>query len=479
MIAVLFAGCLASPEPTTTSDLDPRIQQVLWWTQISMRGWQVPGVAIGVLEDGELTEAWGLGVRQRGHSAPITPQTRFRIGSLSKMFTASALLQLDAAGALSLDAPADAALSGVALLEPDALGQVSLRQLLSHSSGLQTTGLPNTCDVEAAGFEDTLDERSPDWVFWSEPDQFFNYANTGYALAGFAAQTASGQPFAELITETVFEPAGLDRTTYFREEAEEDGDFAIGHSIDVVTGEVVEYQDFSARYCAARFPSGGVISNIEDLGRFAAILMAGGGPGLDEAAFGEMTGTGWDFSETSRYGLGLQVTRYHDHPTLFHTGSLDGFQSLLWLLPDDGLGIIVLVNSDHTIGGVAAPWSKPTHRIAEYIAQVYLDDVPLALRDPPTLIPQDQWAERYVGTYRSEHDWGTVEIAEQDGDLVLISEEDGTELLQPYSADTFTIPTIGSDGRTYYPTLQFEVEDEDDQATWIFSSSGIAQRQPD
>lgn len=466
-------GCAPPEDPVT---LDPRIAQVTRWTQLMVDAWQVPGAAVGIIEDGELAWRLGFGETLLGSGQPVTAQTRFRVGSISKMFTAAALLPLVDEGLLSLSDPAADALPGVSLATPEALASMTLAQLLSHSSGLQAPGLPNTCAVDPASLGDIIAERAPGWQLWAEQEQFFLYANPGYALAGHAAELAAGVPFSELVADRVLAPAGLEQTTYFREEAEAAGDFAIGHSLDLATGSVVEHQDFSTRYCGASFPSGGLISTLDDLGRFAEILMAGGGGGLSADTLDVMTNSGWAFSETSRYGYGIQVGSYSGHRYWMHTGSLDGFQSLLWLFPDDGIGVIVMVNSDHFIEGVGAPWSKPTHRIAEHVVQTFLEDVEPAWRQPPTIRPEEEWVDRYTGTFVSAQDWGTVQIVFEDGTLWMELPDSGErKAMQPYSKDKFSVPTEGSDGRTHYPVVSFVAEGE--RTEWLISGGwGIAQR---
>lgn len=470
--AVLL-GCSAQQ---LDAEMDPRLGQTIRWSENFVDAWQVPGVAIGIVEHGELLWAGGLGTRQLGSALPVGADTRFRVGSLSKMFTVAAIAPLVQDGLLVDSAPIGDVLDGVLLADENSLNEITLHHLLSHSGGLQPSGLPNTCDVGPDALASIIAERSENWEQWADLEQFFLYGNTNYALAGHAAEQVTGETFATLVTENVLESVGMERSTYFMDVAMSDADYATGHSLDVQSGDVVTYHDFSTRYCGAAFPSGGLISTVNDLGRFAEVLLAGGGPGLSSESMAWMTTNGWDFSETSRYGYGIQVGAYNANPYLYHTGSLGGFQSLFWLFPEEQFGVIVLVNSDHFIDGVGAPWSKPTHRIAEYIVQTFLPEMQPQWRTPASLVDASLWEERYVGTYQSDQDWGEVHIVLEGEQLWMdIPGEDERRELLPYSSDVFSMPKVGSDGRLYYPVVSFVVEDG--RTEWLISSGdGIARR---
>ncbi|MEL6349655.1 MAG: serine hydrolase domain-containing protein, partial [Myxococcota bacterium] len=296
-----------------------------------------------------------------------------------------------------------------------------------------------------------------------------------YALGGLAVEIAADEPFAALMQRKVLAPLGMNDSGY-RVEGFADDSFAWGNTLDPQTGALIEERDLTGRYCGALFPSGGLVSTIDDLSRFAAMLLNGGDPVLSPTAYQTLTGGGWRFSETSGYGLGIQSNTYYGHRALLHTGGLNGYQAIMWLFPDDGLGVIVFATVDHHVIEPPVSSSRPIHHIAEHIVQTFLDDVPIQDRPPPSFVPEKEWESRFAGRYTSEQELGEVEIIYEDGSLWMHRlDADVREQLLPYSKSSFSIPRRGSNGRTYYPTVQFIVEDE--QAQHLLTSEGIATRQ--
>ncbi|GEM_PF-6107000 len=451
---------------------DPVWEELVRWTDDQREAWHVPGVALGLVRDGWAPKTVGLGVQQVGADAPVTPDTVFRVGSLSKLVTGVLALQLVEEGRLAPDDTLDALLPDLSLASPQALAQLTLEGVLSHSSGLQSTGLPNACSTAPDALGTVLADRAPDWDLWVAPDTFFQYASPGFALAGHAVERAAHVPFAALARERVFAPAGLDTMTYDVDVAVA-GACATGHSMVPGTGDVHIYRDFTERDCGAANPSGGLMSSVHDLAQVVQVLLDGGEPWLGAVAFEQLTTTGWDFSSSASYGWGLLPTTYRGHRIWLHTGSLKGFQAMLVVLPDARAGVVVLVNSDHAVTDPPEPWSKPTQRIA----MAAMDGLLGLPAEPKTssVRPVADW-DRFVGRYLSDFDLGELEVTLDQDSLWLARRPDTEpEALLPYSANTFQAPYEGSDGRTYYSRFSFET-DHDGQVAWIASGEGIAAR---
>lgn len=477
-LALSLLACRAPASAGDTSEaaasdaaLDPRFQELLAWTEASMLSWQVPGMAVGVFADGRALRA-GLGLRRLDAPDAVTPATLFRVGSISKLLTGMALVQEAEAGRLDLDAPADQALEGVALAAPHALSQVSLLQLMTHQAGLQVPGLPNACDTAPEVYEQELSDRTPAWALWTEPGLLFNYASTGVALVGLAIERSSGDWFADRVAEGILGPADM-ATATFDPAVAEAREHATGHSLDPATGEVLAWRDMYDRACTATQASGGLIASLDDMLALAAVLLQGGTPVVSPAAWRRMTTTGWGDADSSLYGHGLQVGSYREHPALSHTGSLHGFQAILYVLPEDGLAVVVLVNSDHGVTLVPEPWYKPTHRVAERALDLFLGLEPQerlsTVRDP------SEWG-RYPGRYHSAYDWGTVEVTQGEDGLLLAEDSGEVHTLLPYSRDRFQYETPCSDGRTCYQQVEFLEEEGTEQTRWLVSSLGVADR---
>jgi CubicO group peptidase (beta-lactamase class C family) len=248
----------------------------------------VPGVAAALHVDGKV-HAVADGVLELGKDEPVRPDTPFRIASISKPFTASLALSC---------LPADA----------------QLRAWLSHTAGLRQ---------ERA-------EPLPE-----EAEGLFSYSNAGYWAAGEASAAACGVPFGAAMRERIIEPLGLADTGY-----EEPESPARGHVQEGATRHRAVSVD---AYPAARWPSGGLWSTVEDLLRFGAHHLGGRGPLSEElrAAMREPQSQALG----AGYGLGWWVRDAGGHAALDHEGSVAGYQSLLLLVPEERLALAVLTNS--------------------------------------------------------------------------------------------------------------------------------------
>ena len=249
----------------------------------------VPGVAAAVLRDG-VVEACADGVLQTGSDVAVSPETPFRIASISKPFTASL------------------ALSCLPLGD-------GLVRWLSHTAGFQ-------CESEAP-----LPEGA---------EGLFSYSNAGYWAAGREVARASGTPFADAMRARILEPLGLVSTGY-----EDPGAAAArGHVQEGETGHRAVADDV---YPVARRPSGGLWSTVGDLLRFAAHHLGGPGPLSDQtrAAMREPQSQALG----AGYGLGWWVHDAGGRAAVDHEGSVAGYQSLLLLVPEERLALAVLTNS--------------------------------------------------------------------------------------------------------------------------------------
>ena len=249
----------------------------------------VPGVAAGVLRDGQV-ETCADGALQVGGDAPVRPETPFRIASISKPFTASLALSCLPLGA-------------------------ELVGWLSHTAGF-------VCESEAP-----LPEGA---------EGLFSYSNAGYWAAGREVARVSGTSFEEAMGDRILEPLGLEATGY----DDPGAPAARGHLQEGETGHRPVPED---AYPVARQPSGGLWSTVGDLLRFAAHHLGDPGPLSDQtrAAMREPQSQALG----AGYGLGWWVHDAGGRAALDHEGSVAGYQSLLLLVPEEGLALAVLTNS--------------------------------------------------------------------------------------------------------------------------------------
>ncbi len=478
MLALVLLACRpAAPPDTGTAQTAPdlgkdeRFDELVAWTEQSMAEWAVPGLALGVRVGGTSLHA-PLGYRRLTTLEPVTLQTRFRIASLSKMLTGMAMAGEVVAGRIDPNAPASDWLGDLEMAEGSDLSDVTLLHLASHQSGLQAYGLPSACDPSPEVLESELQARAPDWNFWAGPGEHSIYSNAGFALIGLAVQRSSGEMFPDYMAAHVLGPAGLERASYDPEEVAQ-GDYATGHSFDMAgDGRLVAERDLLQRACGAANPASGLMADLPTLLQMGQLLLDEGAPVLDAEGWEWMTRTGYGDPDSSIYGWGIQVGSYRDHRVLTHTGSLHGFQSILYVVPEAELVVAVMVNSDHGVTLVPEPWSRPTHRVAERALDLFLGLEPQertsSVRDP------SDWS-RYLGTFQSAFEWGERRV-DQDDQGLFIEAGDGSDRqrLVPYSRDVFQFSYLSSEGLTYWTSIQFKQEDE--QTRWLLSTDGLAER---
>jgi CubicO group peptidase (beta-lactamase class C family) len=319
-------------------DLDAYIRE-------QMARWTIPGAVVGVLRDGDREpSAYGLASLETGF--PARPDTLFPIGSIAKVYTATLVMTLVDEGRLDLDAPIAAYLPDLRLANERARDAITLRQLLSHQSGLfgdyyDDFGMGNDALARCVASFSSLHQLSAPGELWA-------YCSSGFMLAGRVVEVVTGKPFETTMRERLFEPLGLDRSFLFTHEAIV-YPTAVGHFLKSPGG---AEHEVSRKYLLPRnvAPAGGIVSDVGDLLTFTEFFMGDGmwngrrvlGTAMLEAmltpqvraaiylaaGFAEWGGLGWAI----RFVDGVKVVE--------HGGSLNGFQVKLKFvlsLPDSDL----------------------------------------------------------------------------------------------------------------------------------------------
>jgi CubicO group peptidase (beta-lactamase class C family) len=329
----------------------------------------IPGLVYGIVQDGQLVHVGTFGVKDLTSGRPVTPDTLFRIASMTKAFTALTLLSLRDAGKVQLDAPVEQYVPELRDWKYPTTDspRLRVRDLLAHAAGFVTddpwgdrqTPLPE------ADFTRLLAQGVP---FTHAPDIAYEYSNLGYALIGRIVRNVSGQPFEETITRTLLVPLGMESSGFVAEAAPAERR-ALGY----------RWEDNAWRVEPTLGPGafgamGGLSTSARDYARWVAFLLsawpprdgADAGPvrratvrelaqGLGFPRFRTRYGRG---PQTCRqavtYGMGLHVAIDCDLGlTLSHSGGYPGFGSHVLLLPNRGVGIFAFAN--RTYGGPAAP----------------------------------------------------------------------------------------------------------------------------
>ena len=297
--------------------------QLLAYVREARERWNVPGLAVGVLQEGRVTTA-ADGVCRLGDPERVTAATVFRIASITKPFTAALALTLAQDGLLDLDAP-----------PPGTNVEATVRQLLSHQGGLAQEW-PERLDPTVADDDALLrvaagePERLP-----VGPGELFSYCNVGFWLVAAGAARALGTTFEDALRRRVLEPLGL-RATGF-----EPARHASGHG-QLAAGSD-EHNPLDVSYPRVRRPSGGLWSTVDDLLRLGSHQLGGPGP-LTQGSLAEMRRP-HSRAGSYTYGLGWFMSDLGNRTLVEHGGSVAGFESVLLFVPEEGVALAALTNS--------------------------------------------------------------------------------------------------------------------------------------
>ena len=352
-----------------------------------------------VARDGVPLLEKGYGMASRELAVPNTPATKFLLGSVTKQFTAAAILQLQEQGKLSVQDPIAKHLPGWPKPNGD---RITIHQLLSH-----TSGLPNYTDDGAVMSRRVLDlsldelcATFQDKPLDFEPGTGWAYSNSGYVVLGRIVEAASGQSYEDYLREHVFGPAGM-------------ADSGYGHLETVIPGRACghAWQDghwVNAARVAMSIPyaAGALYATAADLLRWDQALY--GDKVLSAASRQQM------FTPVRQdYGYGQMIADRFGHREIMHGGGIDGFTSHLARYPDDRLTVIVLCNNE----------SVQASAIGLAIAAILFGqpyDVPVA-KTPVALDPAR--LDDYVGAYRIAD--GQYRLIRRDGDQLLSQRSGG------------------------------------------------------
>ena len=308
----------------------------------------VPGLAVALVGRDRVLWVEGFGHVDRGGSAPVSADTIFSVQSMSKLFTATAVMQAVAAGRVDLDAPITTYLPGFTVhsaFEKHPERRITLRMLLSHTAGFaQEAPLGNNYDLDPGDFNAHVRTISDTWLRFPVGSGYA-YSNLGIDLAGYILQRVEGKPFAAVMHDSLLEPLGMDHSSFDRAVIRATADRAVGH--------VHPYREPPVD--VPMTAAGGLFSSAADLARFLRFELNGGSIDgrvvLAPKWLHEMeTVPPPRAGAPAGYALGLVRHRWNhwaQAPDLFeHGGGGFGFLADLWWAPQLGVGVAVLTNSD-------------------------------------------------------------------------------------------------------------------------------------
>lgn len=304
------------------------------------------GLSVAVARGDRLIVDRGYGIADLEWNAPVDASTIFRIGSMTKQFTAAAILKLVEQGKLGLDDPLSRYVP-----EFDTGGRVvTIRQMLNHTSGIpeHTTQPGFFAKLAPLNLSDAeLLQLVSGKPFDFEPGAGWRYSNTNYYLLGMVIAKASGRPYAAFMQDEFFTPLGLAHTRY-GSESEIIPHRAQGYAFDPNTG---SHSNDAAISMNTPGAGGALVSSAGDLVRWQIALT--NGRAIRPASFEQMIASPVQMEQsTALYGFGLMVDHRDGQRVITHGGGINGFGGVLSWLPDSGLRVAVISNSEALSGGV-------------------------------------------------------------------------------------------------------------------------------
>lgn len=317
-----------------------------------------PGLAVLVIKDGKVAFERGYGVTDLRTNQKIDAGTNFRLASLTKQFTATAIMLLVHDGKLHYDDR----LTDV-LPEFPAYGKaITIRNLLNHTSGLKDyedlmPSQDNVPEDKLVQIQDSgvlkLLEQQKEGKF--APGTHWDYSNSGYVLLGLIVERISGKPFGDFLHDRIFSPLHMDHTIAYQKGKNEVTHRAYGHSLIKD-----RWQQTDQSATSATLGDGGVYTSLHDLEKWDSALrnhtllteqeMA---PALTPVRVPDASVQGPD-NKPAAYGFGWYLNPYRDHRRMWHYGETQGFRNNIQRFPDDNLTVIVLSNRADTDPAVLA-----------------------------------------------------------------------------------------------------------------------------
>ena len=401
-VTLILAACGGSPpRPDSVARNDyesfkPYVEKLI---RHEMDANAITGLSIALVDDQRIVWAEGFGYADKENRKPASAETIYRVGSISKLFTATAAMQLAEQHKLDLDRPLQDVLPEFSIRSRfENSNPITPRNVMTHHSGLPRDVLKGMFTKNPEPFTELVRHVRASDTFYP-PNHTFSYSNVGVTLLGHAIQDVSGEPFADYLRHSVLEPLGM-RTA----------SFDLGVAKSDLMSKAYRKSDLADDLSLRDMPAGGLNASVVDLAHFLSMVFADGHAGttqvLKPESVGEMlkaqnTDVPLDFN--FRNGLGWMLstlgssTIQNAGPVAHHAGATIHYRAQMYALPEHKLGVIVLANSGsagRTVDHVATEVLTLALEAKTGIKQPKHSKVPAA--DPPW--PADK-LQPYVGDY--------------------------------------------------------------------------------
>ncbi len=355
-VAILLSALMLSNHPLDAQSTPDFAAVDSFVTQV-MRADRLPGASLAIVHDGHVVHARGFGTD--GYGRAVTPHTSFTLGSMSKAFTALAIMQLVDSGRVELDAPAQRYLPWLRVADSTASTRITVRHLLLHTSGIPTrarraTGESRTLADHVRALAGTSLARAP--------GSGHEYASPNYLVLGAIIEAVTGETYAHYVERAIFAPLQMGHSHTDRARAIAQG-MAQGHvyMLGYPRATTLPFEH-------DRLPTAALISSAQDMAQFLIAQLADGvydGRRVASAASVAAMHTGGAPSEGFSYAFGWRDGAIGGVRAVHHGGITPNFRGKMVMLPDSGWGVVVLTNAST---GIPMPLTPTSHRLADDIA---------------------------------------------------------------------------------------------------------------
>jgi CubicO group peptidase (beta-lactamase class C family) len=369
-VVLAFTSCIVVAQQQES--VEARLKGFDTYMEQVMKDWNAPGIGIGIVMGDKLVFAKGYGFRDYGKKLPYTTTTTQPIASNSKLFTAVAVGLLVEEGKLRWDEPIKQFVPTIRFYNDELDRSVTIRDMLSHRTGVTRH--------DSIWYKSAFTRRELwDRLRYLEPAAplrtKFLYNNLMFTAAGQVIEELSGQTWEQFVQKRIFDPLSMSHSTLTIEDNIKGPEPAVPYSERRDSTELYKQPYYTAEVAIA--PAGAINSNVQDLSRWVIALLNGGkvdGKQVIPAAVlretmapslglpnNALESRGWGENLNSYYGMGRTVSSYRGHLLAVHGGDLPGFHSQISIMPNDSIGVIVLVIGDH----VAPLYNGLTYNIYE------------------------------------------------------------------------------------------------------------------
>lgn len=379
LAALLLASCLMPSlpavgfaqraAPQTAIDVSAGLAATESKVEARRKELGIPGMSLAIVKDGKVIYSKGLGFKDFENKIPATADTQFAIGSSTKAFTALSVLMTADEGKLSLDAPPKTILPYFKMADPETDKNMTIRDLLTHSSGLNRTDLAMvTGKLTRAELIRVAGEAKP----IGKLHEKFGYQNLMYATAGETVAVAQKMPWEKFIPSRIFKPLGMNNSNMSIAQLEKAKDRSFGY---VYNFDTKETKKLPYRPIDDVAPAGSINSSANDMAKWLQFVLAKGVTGDGKRIVSEKSFQEWltprmkvNPAGTVHYALGWFIQKWNGLTVVQHGGNIDGFNAMVAMIPEKNVGFVMLTNvSASPLGGELMPvvWENLIGKPAE------------------------------------------------------------------------------------------------------------------